>query len=77
MGGAEGGIRVAGIYRYPGHLPAGTTLDTPTSLMDLMPTVLDLAGLPSVHDLVPRTPRKVALGFLNSRAKRNLYLCIL
>ncbi|XP_042877581.1 arylsulfatase H-like [Penaeus japonicus] len=58
MGGAEGGIRVAGIYRYPGHLPAGATLDSPTSLMDLMPTVLDLAELPSVHELVPAAPRK-------------------
>ncbi|XP_042889021.1 arylsulfatase H-like [Penaeus japonicus] len=55
MGGAEGGIRVAGIYRYPGHIPAGKTLDTPTSLMDLMPTVLDLAGLPNVHDIMAKS----------------------
>lgn len=71
MGGAEGGIRVAGIYRYPGHLPAGATLDTPTSLMDLMPTVLDLAELPSVHELVPAAPRKVHLLLLDSRRETN------
>ncbi|XP_045623554.2 arylsulfatase H [Procambarus clarkii] len=53
QGGSEGGIRVPGIFRWPGHLPRGVTLDTPTSLMDLLPTVLSLAGLPSLPQLVP------------------------
>ncbi|XP_075378858.1 arylsulfatase D-like isoform X1 [Mycteria americana] len=44
MGGWEGGIRVPGIFRWPGVLPAGTVTDEPTSLMDIYPTVVRLAG---------------------------------
>ncbi|XP_072709121.1 arylsulfatase D-like isoform X2 [Ciconia boyciana] len=44
MGGWEGGIRVPGIFRWPGVLPAGTVIDEPTSLMDIYPTVVHLAG---------------------------------
>ncbi|XP_041898296.1 arylsulfatase D-like isoform X7 [Corvus kubaryi] len=44
MGGWEGGIRVPGIVRWPGVLPAGTVIDEPTSLMDIYPTVVQLAG---------------------------------
>ncbi|XP_053790819.1 arylsulfatase D-like [Vidua chalybeata] len=44
MGGWEGGICVPGIVRWPGVLPAGTVIDEPTSLMDIYPTVVQLAG---------------------------------
>ncbi|XP_068038691.1 arylsulfatase D-like isoform X3 [Anomalospiza imberbis] len=44
MGGWEGGIRVPGIVRWPGVLSAGTVIDEPTSLMDIYPTVVQLAG---------------------------------
>lgn len=44
MGGWEGGIRVPGIVRWPGMLPAGTVINEPTSLMDIFPTVVHLAG---------------------------------
>ncbi|KAM3861931.1 arylsulfatase H-like [Diretmus argenteus] len=43
MGGWEGGIRVPGIFRWPGRLPAATVVDEPTSLMDLYPTLKHLA----------------------------------
>ncbi|KAG7254124.1 hypothetical protein CRUP_010461, partial [Coryphaenoides rupestris] len=43
MGGWEGGIRVPGIFRWPGRLPAGRVVDEPTSLMDLYPTLTHLA----------------------------------
>lgn len=43
MGGWEGGIRVPGIFRWPGRLAAGRVLDEPTSLMDLYPTLKYLA----------------------------------
>lgn len=61
MGGAEGGIRVPGIYRWSGHLPAGVTVDHPTSLLDMMPTLLHLAGLPPLHQLLPNLPYRVSL----------------
>nr|XP_012314217.1 arylsulfatase E isoform X3 [Aotus nancymaae] len=44
MGGWEGGIRVPGIFRWPGLLPAGRVIGDPTSLMDVFPTVVQLAG---------------------------------
>ncbi|XP_074463236.1 arylsulfatase D-like isoform X2 [Larus michahellis] len=44
MGGWEGGIRVPGIVRWPGVLPAGTVIHELTSLMDIFPTVVHLAG---------------------------------
>ncbi|KAK7084754.1 hypothetical protein SK128_001903 [Halocaridina rubra] len=53
QGAAEGGIRVPGIYRWKGRFPAGVSVDSPTSLMDMMPTVLDLVGIPPVHELMP------------------------
>ena len=48
-----------GIFRWPGRIPRGVTLDTPTSLMDLLPTLLSLADLPRLHTLVPRAADKV------------------
>ncbi|XP_019570131.2 arylsulfatase D isoform X2 [Rhinolophus sinicus] len=44
MGGWEGGIRVPGVVRWPGVLPAGRVIQEPTSLMDVFPTVVQLAG---------------------------------
>jgi len=48
----EGGIRVPGIIRYPGVVPAGRTDATPIVGTDLFPTVLDLAGVPRPADRV-------------------------
>ncbi|KAM9320264.1 arylsulfatase H-like [Gastrophryne carolinensis] len=44
MGGMEGGIRVPGILRWPRVLSANTTVDKPTSLMDIFTTVVKLGG---------------------------------
>ncbi|KAJ8255505.1 hypothetical protein COCON_G00193690 [Conger conger] len=52
MGGWEGGIRVPGVFRWPGRLPAGRVIDQPTSLMDLYPTLVTLAGGQLPHDRV-------------------------
>ena len=35
------------VVSWPGHLPAGLRIDQPVSLLDLLPTVLELAGLPA------------------------------
>ncbi|XP_015419454.1 PREDICTED: steryl-sulfatase, partial [Myotis davidii] len=40
----EGGIRVPGLLRWPGVLPAGLEIAEPTSNMDIFPTVAKLAG---------------------------------
>jgi len=41
----EGGQRVPGIAHWPGHIPAGRVIATPTMNIDLFPTLLRLAGL--------------------------------
>ena len=40
----EGGIRVPGIIRWPGQVPAGTQSGVPMSALDLLPTLCELAG---------------------------------
>lgn len=40
----EGGQRVPGIVRWPGHIPAGQVSDELVTAMDLLPTLARLAG---------------------------------
>ena len=40
----EGGIRVPGIARWPGQVPAGATCDTPAITTDVYPTLVELAA---------------------------------
>ncbi len=40
----EGGIRVAGMARWPGHIKPGSTSDVPVIGSDFFPTALGLAG---------------------------------
>lgn len=42
----EGGLRVPGIMRWPGQIPAGQTCDQITTAMDLLPTFAALANAP-------------------------------
>jgi arylsulfatase A-like enzyme len=46
----EGGIRVPGLARWPGHIAPGTTSDVPVIGTDIFATVLDIAGLPLPAD---------------------------
>ena len=39
----DGGLRVPGIVRWPGHAPAGTTCDEPIGSLDLLPALAALA----------------------------------
>ena len=48
----EGGIRVPGIARWPGRIPAGTTSDVPVIGSDLFPTMLALGGAAVPSDRV-------------------------
>ena len=40
----EGGIRVPGLARWPGRIPAGRKSDVPMHMTDLLPTFLEAAG---------------------------------
>ena len=46
----EGGIRVPGIARWPGHIEPGTVSDVPVVGTDLFTTILDIAGVPIPDD---------------------------
>jgi arylsulfatase A len=48
----EGGIRVAGIARWPGRIPPGTKSDSPVIGSDLFPTVLGVCGVKPPADRV-------------------------
>lgn len=48
----EGGIRVPGIARWPGHIKPGTTIDAPVIGSDLFPTILGLCGVKPPADRV-------------------------
>lgn len=39
-------IKVPFVVRYPGSVPQGATVETPINVIDVMPTLLGLAGLP-------------------------------
>ena len=41
----EGGIRVLSLVRYPGRIPAGTVCDEFLTSLEVVPTVLTLAGI--------------------------------
>ncbi|NND95976.1 MAG: sulfatase-like hydrolase/transferase [Pirellulaceae bacterium] len=46
----EGGIRVPGVVRWPGHIQPGTTSDIPVIGTDIFATVLEIAGIPLPND---------------------------
>ncbi|MFN7877873.1 MAG: sulfatase-like hydrolase/transferase [Pirellula sp.] len=48
----EGGIRVPGIIRWPGHINPGTTSDSPIIGTDIFSTVCEIADLPLPTDRI-------------------------
>ncbi|MGQ9503678.1 MAG: sulfatase [Thermogutta sp.] len=48
----EGGIRIPYIFRWPGHIPAGTVCNVPIHSVDLYPTLLELAEAPAPANYV-------------------------
>jgi len=48
----EGGIRVPGVVRWPGHIEAGTVSDVPVIGSDIFATVLDICDIPLPEDRV-------------------------
>jgi lipoteichoic acid synthase len=51
----EEGLRVPFVIVAPKRIPAGTRVDGNRSLLDVMPTVLDLAGIPFRRAVLPGT----------------------
>lgn len=49
------GIQVAGLVRWPGHINAGSSSQTLTSNIDIMPTLLDAVGIPIRDEIQGRS----------------------
>jgi len=45
----EGGTRVPCIVRWPGHIPADRKIESIAGAVDLLPTLLDFAGIPAKY----------------------------
>lgn len=60
----EGGMRVPGIFRWPGRIAAGTATPEPASILDLLPTLAGLAGadLPADRVIDGRSIADLLLG---------------
>jgi arylsulfatase A-like enzyme len=43
----EGGVRVPTIATWPGHIPKGSVIQTPSAVYDWLPTLADAAGYPA------------------------------
>lgn len=52
MGGWEGGIRVPTVVSWPGRVPSGLKIEASTSQLDVMPTLLAVAGAEPPRDRV-------------------------
>lgn len=48
----EGGIRVPGIFVWPGNISAGQEDSTPATALDILPTIADVLDLPLPEDRV-------------------------
>jgi arylsulfatase A-like enzyme len=60
----EGGVRMPTLATWPGHIPAGRQINTPSISYDWLPTFTDLAGLPApaVTDGVSLVPSLMGKG---------------
>ena len=65
----EGGIRVPGIIEWPARIKPAIT-EFPASTMDIMPTIVDLLGLPKNSQLAVRDGESIAPLFKGRTPKR-------
>ena len=65
----EPAVRVPLIVRWPGHLEAGRAVHDLVELVDLVPTLLDLAGQPMPPDLHGQSLKGLLMGEPNVRGR--------
>ncbi len=56
----EGGVRVPLFVRWPKHIRAGLKVDPIAANIDMLPTLVDLCGIPTEESLPPTDGRSVA-----------------
>ena len=69
----EGGIRVPTCAMWPGHIPEGYVTDQVALLMDLYPTVCEVAGAPIAHEIEGRSIWQTLQGEQQDFSERILY----
>ena len=69
----EGGIRVPTCAMWPGHVPEGHVTDQVALLMDLFPTVCEVAGAPINHEVEGRSIWQTLQGEQQDFSDRILY----
>lgn len=72
----EGGIRVPAIFRWPGRIEADRIVDDPAAHIDLLPTLLDYAGIPvpPQPEIDGRSLRPVLDGLEGAPDPRTLFM---
>ena len=69
----EGGIRVPTCAMWPGHVPEGRVTDQVALLMDLFPTVCEVAGASIAHEIEGRSIWQTLQGEQQDFSDRILY----
>ena len=69
----EGGLRVPGAARWPGHIKPASSTERLTLTMDLFPTALEAAGAASVADLDGISMLPTLLGQPSVDPRKNYY----
>ena len=69
----EGGIRVPFMARWPGHIEAGSVSEQVAILMDMFPTLCEVAGVAVEHEIEGRSILPVFRGCSVDFADRYLY----
>jgi choline-sulfatase len=65
----DNAVKVPLIFRWPGHLPKDRRVLEPVELVDLFPTLLELAGQPLPPDLHGRSLKPMALGEAGAKGR--------
>jgi len=69
----EGGIRVPFVARWPGKIKAGTTSDLPAAFSDVLPTLCDVAGVPTPAGIDGLSIKPTFLGVGDQPPREHLY----
>ena len=69
----EGGLRVPGAARWPGHIAPGSATDRMTLTMDIFATACDLFGIRAPANIDGTSFLSTLLGKTNSEPARDLY----
>ena len=69
----EGGIRVPACAMWPGHIPEGHVTEQVAMLMDLFPTVCEVADVPLTHEIEGRSIWRTLRGERQDFSERVLY----